>query len=95
MSPAYGYTGDRAAECAVVCQFPTCGGGDDPCGSCCRCMGPCLLEEQPQSAPDLSPQERAVVERFEAAGDPFAGEELCPCGSGFPRVDCDRSYGGA
>lgn len=70
--PAYGYSAARSPVCAVVCQVPTCGGGDDPCGSCCRCMGPCLLDEQPQSAPDLSPEERAVVERFDGAGDPYS-----------------------
>lgn len=60
MSPAYGYDddGEREHDCCFTCGRGSCPGsgsrGEDACNAHLR-------------APALSPAERAVVSRFEAA----------------------------
>ena len=91
MSPAYGYDedGQREHDACDVCGSGSCpgsgSGGDDACTyRCPTCrQSPCrrwralsAVCPGPVPAPPLTPVEQAVVEAFETAPDPFAGEDI-------------------
>lgn len=94
MSPAYGFDdeGQREHDACDVCGSGSCpgsgSGGDDACTYRTRAATPTChdpapgrhLESRCDCAPPLSPEEREIVERFAAAGDPYADET--------PRLGC-------
>jgi hypothetical protein len=45
--------------CPGACRIGTCGGGDDPCGGCCKCMGGCEWAGPPDE--DETPAATAAV----------------------------------